>query len=856
MIKIPKNPVPWLAAFFIVLSSPAGAVASEPAHASAAEIASHLQLKWDLIENIYPPSNPYGEAHAAFTLTNSGDAPLSSRGWALYFNALDGVEPAELARHLAIEQIDGNLFRLVPRDGFAGLAPGQSLKVDYFHSYTVTRPARIPVGPYLVFDDAPAKGYAIRHYSISPIVRPEQLNKGPTDPVPVITPEMVYERNQNIRDLLDREVPPVFPTPMRLLRAEGHLHLASMPVIGAEESLLGEAAFARELLQPYLPPAKGSPGAHPLALRLAIGKVPGVTSPEAYRLVINPKNGIVIIGNSAAGVFYGLQSLRDLLPITPDPDHTADLPALEIIDAPRFPFRSFHLDVARNFESKATIFRLLDLMARYKLNTFHFHLTDNEGWRIEIPSLPELTSFGGRRGHAVEPADHLTPMYGSGPDTDDPYGSGHYSRADYIEILKYAKARHIDVIPEVEMPAHAQAAVKSMEYRYRRLMAAGDRKGAEQYLLSEYPATFARDTSVMVPARPSVYAFIERVTADIAAMHKEAGVPLSTLHVGSDELPANAWDMSPMNHALMKEQGMKSMADLWDYFYDHVDGILRKQGLAASGWEELAIKDTSAGNRPSFSPNPHFLDHGFNIFIWANTGEGREDLAYKLANAGYKIVLAPASNYYFDMSYNKNPDEPGVNWAAFIGLNAPYDFIPLDYFKNTSLPPERVTGKEKLTPEGKERILGLEACLWTETIRGQDRIDYMAVPRLLALAERAWAPDPDWANTSDATKAKALHDQAWSGFVNELGKRVLPRLDADKAPVRYRIPPPGLKASGGQVLVNYQLPGFTLRYTTDGSEPNVKSPEVDGPIKAQGMIRVAAFDHNGRRGHVASVENR
>ena len=145
-----------------------------------------------------------------------------------------------------------------------------------------------------------------------------------------------------------------------------------------------------------------------------------------------------------------------------------------MVDAPRFGYRGFMLDVARNFQPKASVLRTLDLLARYKLNKFHFHLTEDEGWRLEIPSLPELTSVGARRGHTLDSSAFLPPAWGSGPLVDRPWGSGFYSRADYAEILRYAAARHIEVIPELEMPGHARAAIKAMEARQRALLKAGD----------------------------------------------------------------------------------------------------------------------------------------------------------------------------------------------------------------------------------------------------------------------------------------------------------------------------------------------------------------------------------------------
>ena len=262
------------------------------------------------------------------------------------------------------------------------------------------------------------------------------------------------------------------------------LRLDGLPVVNAPPELKAESLLAADLFRPHFADGWSS------AVTLRVGTVEGQASPDAYELTVAP-SGIRIVGNSRTGVFYGLQSLRSLLPASPARGAAIVLPALRVVDAPRFGYRGLHLDVARNFQPKATVLRVVDLMGRYKLNALHFHVTDDEGWRIEIPGLPELTEVGARRGHTMNSASWLPPAYGSGPDIDRPFGSGFFSTADYVEIVKYANARHIEIIPEIEMPGHARAAIKSMDARFRKRAGGGDAAGARQYLLSE-----AEDRSV------------------------------------------------------------------------------------------------------------------------------------------------------------------------------------------------------------------------------------------------------------------------------------------------------------------------------------------------------------------------
>jgi hexosaminidase len=822
--------------------------AAQPAPGQSAS-ATRLQLRWELQRNLFTSQAPQGRTQARLILTNRDSRPLPPQGWSLYFNCMDRLRPGELPGGLVLEQVAGQLFRVRPGPGFAGVAPGQALDIVYDYAGLVIKLSKAPVGPYLVYDAAPDLGVAIDDFQLLPVTRPEQLDRGGSGARPVVTPEDTYRRNARADLLAPADLPPVLPTPLQLAPGAGELRLAALPKIDAPAALNDEAALARSLFPADLPA-----GGPPLTLR--VGTVPGQASPEAYRLTIGAQDGIAIVGNSAAGVAYGLQTLRDLLPLPGAKEPV--LQALTIVDAPRFGYRGLQLDVARNFHDKQTVFKWLDLMARYKLNTLHFHLTDDEGWRLEIAGLPELTAIGARRCHSAKPGVCLQPAYGSGPDSADRSGSGYFSRADYIEILRYAKARHIEVIPEIEMPGHARAAVQAMEARYRRMKAAG-RKDAARYLLNDlddrsmYSSAQYYSDNVINPGLDSSFAFIEHVVAQVVALHREAGAPLRTIHMGGDELPNGAWERSPASLARMQKEKLETTAELWDYFYDRVDGILRRHGLFASGWEEIAARKTRLAERNRQIPNPHFVGRGFRAWVWNNT-RGAEDLANRLANAGYDIVLAPVSSMYMDMSANPNPEEPGVNWNDYVELDTVYDFVPFDMLRNAGEAAR--SGMDGLTDYGKRRVRGLEATLFSETVREPAQIDYLLMPRLLAVAERAWAADPAWALEPDPAKAAALHRRAWSGFVNALGQRVLPRLDLEQRKVAYRIAPPGLHVDGDAVLVNHVLPGITLRYTSDGSEPAASSRLVTGPITERGLIRVAAFDRNGRRGLVASVDRR
>jgi hexosaminidase len=456
--------------------------------ATVAAAQTSLQLRWELLRDT--SAGDRSGSWAQFTLSNRSTKPLPKTGWVIYFSAFHSAQ-RDSGAALLFQDVMADLHRLVPGPTFAGLAPGASLKVPYLTDVLLNR-SFAPAGPYIVFDSAKTVGVPIDF-----VAMPFEHATG------VVTPAMQFTRDSLVRDIPVNQLPPVLPTPVQVTRASGGVRLDTMPVISASAELTNEAAFAADYLRPYVKAGKGSS-----ALRLEIGAVPGQSSPEAYDLTIDPPTGIRIVGPTPAGVFYGLQTLRGLLPPpaappTPGGGGGVTLSALHVVDAPRFGYRGFMLDVARNFHPKAAVLRTLDLMARYKLNVFHMHLTDDEGWRIEIAGLPELTTVGARRGHTLDSKNFLPPAYGSGGQVGKPYGSGFYSRADYIEIVRYAAARHIEVIPELEMPGHARAAIKSMEAR-----------SDSQYRLSDpqdqskYESVQGYPDNVMNPGLQSTYDFI------------------------------------------------------------------------------------------------------------------------------------------------------------------------------------------------------------------------------------------------------------------------------------------------------------------------------------------------------------
>jgi len=816
-----------------------------------------LTVAWEALQNGNPKP---GQALNAVTITNTGKSTFPAAGWKMYFNSARMVAEQTPSGNATIKFVNGDLFSLTPTATWPELKPGQSVRVEFIDDDEVITNTDGPEGFYVVWDNQPDKGYNIGEVAIKPF-KPNYPG--------LITTSIIYDQNKNITDVPESQLTKVFPTPMSYRETTGHFVLTQFTSTHFDDRFAGEVkAFDTWISQIVThPPLKAKEVVPPAFIRFDFKDGLGE---QGYEMTITPDQ-IGVSASTSTGVFYAIQSLKTLIPAAAfaQPQKEIQIPCLEIRDEPRFAYRAFMLDVGRNFQPKKEIFHVLDVLALYKVNVFHMHLTEDEGWRLEIPSLPELTEVGARRGHTLDSKNFLPPSHGSGGELDNKTGTGYYTRADFIEILKYANERHIMVIPEIEAPGHARAAIKSMNARYNRLMAEGKKAEAEKYLLydpndkSEYSTAQYWTDNVIDVALPSTYNFVETVIGDIVNMYKDAGVPLKTINWGGDEVPAHVWEKSPAYLALKATHPeIKSTADLWYYFYGRVMQLVKAKGLYLSGWEEMALRKTALDGEPFYIPNPDFMPEHPQAEVWNNTlGGGNEDLAYKLANAGYKTVLTPVTNMYFDMAHYKSFDEPGYYWGAFSDIDKPFSFIPFDYFKNSKvdkngLPLNRniFIGKQRLTDYGKTNIIGLQSAVWGENIKSTERLEYMLLPRLLGFAERAWAKDPDWATEKNAVKADTLYQKAWVNFLNVLGKRELPRLSYLNGGYNYRIPKPGVVLQNGKYVANVQFPGLTIRYTTNGKDPDEKSKVYNDAVTLNGnTIKFRAFDTKGRGSNVSEA---
>jgi hexosaminidase len=829
-----------------------------------------IAVHWELITNFTDQPNVF---QAKFEIINNSNVPLTDKNWGLFFNmAPRQIVENKTPQPASLKHINGDWFKLVPNENF-NLEPGKSITTEYHGVEGVIKETDRPLGLYFVFYDDQGeeeKIVEVTDYAWAPFTKPEQINRNADDEEPIPTAEWSYKNNLGMQEIPASQLKHIIPSPRKILTGSGVLNITNRLEIYYQNGLENEAKYLaaslKDLTGKEFKISTSASKDKSISLQLSSNKI-AKTSKEAYQLKIS-NDGISIVGSDPAGVFYGIQSLRSLIPVEVYAKKLASfsLPHVIVEDAPRFGFRGLHLDVSRNFQTKETILRLLDLISFYKINHFLFYTTEDEGWRLEIKDLPELTTVGAQRQHASgKEAAVLHPAYGSGPfaNAEGKYGHGYYSREDFIEILKYANDRHITVIPELNFPGHARAAIKAMEARYERLMKEGKEAEANEYRLidpddsSVYLSAQGYKDNVVSVARESVFHFYEKVVDEITAMYGEAGLKLEQFHTGGDEVPEGSWTKSPLASELLKKHPeIRDPKNLQTYFFRELTKRLKKRDLQVHGWEEVALMKTENGK---YIPNPEFADQNVVPYIWNNMFD-YPDLGYRLANAGYDVVLCNVSNFYFDLAYSKDPQEPGLYWAGFVDTRHSWTFAPFDMFKTTNknslgqklnLESGGSGGKETmiiehLKPEARKNILGVEAQIWSETIKGRDMLEYYMLPKLIGFSESAWASEREWETIENRTEREKSIQEEWNVYANTLARKELPRLSYLNRGYNYRVPTPGAIIEDGKLKVNVEYPGLIVRYTTDGMEPTINSPKYETPMTVADTVLLKSFDSSGK----------
>ncbi|CQI99648.1 beta-N-acetylhexosaminidase [Yersinia frederiksenii] len=811
------------------------------------------------------------------TLTNTGDE-IKGQDWAIYFHSIRQILAVDNDQ-FRITHLTGDLHKIEPTAKFAGFPANQAVEIPITGEYWQLFATDFMPRWYATSGDAKPKVLKstdtedINEYLTQ--FTGDQWKRTKDDNNVLMTPESRFVKNEAVKTLTAANLRgQIIPTPMDVKVYPQDVNLSQ----GVALDLSALPQPAAEVVQQRfeLLGLKPNAAGFPIKTSIQPAKFKGdLAVSGAYELKIGEK-GAQVIGFDPTGVFYGLQSILSLVPT----DGSQKIATLDAKDAPRFDYRGVFLDVGRNFKTKDAVLRLLDQMAAYKLNKFHFHLSDDEGWRIEIPGLPELTEVGSKRCHDLTENTCLLPQLGSGPDSNN-LGSGHFTRADYIDILKYAKARQIDVIPEIDMPAHARAAVVSMEARYNNLMKQGKEKEANEFRLLD-PTDDSKTTSVQFyerksylnPCLDSSKRFVDKVIGEMAQMHKEAGMPLTTWHFGGDEaknirlgagfqdkngpiepgkgiidksVEDKPWAKSQVCQDMVKQGKIQDVEHLSSHFAIEVSKLVNAHGIERmQAWQD-GLKDAKDAK--------DFATKRVGVNFWDTLFWGGADAINDWANKGYEVVASNPDYVYFDMPYEVNPNERGYYWATRFSDEAKvFSFAPNNMPQNAETSVDR-DGNHFSAKSDKPwpGVHGISGQSWNETVRTDEQMEYMIFPRVLPLAERAWHRAP-WEQDYQAGReyiggethhvdTKALSTD-WQRFANIMGQRELAKLD--KAGIAYRLPVPGARVVAGQLEANISLPGLNIEYSTDGGE-HWQQYDAKVQPKVSGDVLIRSTSSDGKR---------
>jgi hexosaminidase len=571
----------------------------------------------------------------------------------------------------------------------------------------------------------------------------------------------------------------IIPEPVKIVENAGEFSLPQNIII--EASSQPELKHTLDFLQERLSMPTGynvstGDGAN-ATIHLSLNKTPdNEIGNEGYHLSVT-QNGVTITANQPAGLFYGAQTLVQLFPKEIEGKEVMknvawNAPCVEITDYPRFGWRGLMFDVSRHFFSKEDVEKYIDQMSRYKFNLLHLHLTDDEGWRIEIKSLPNLTKVGAWNVKKVGQFGTFAP-----PTPDEPRNfGGFYTQDDMKEIIRYAKERFIDIMPEVDVPGHSLAAVVS----YPELSCT---PGADKYHVnsgepfmdwSHGAPPIALVDNTLCPANEKVYDFLDKVFTELAALF-----PFPYIHVGGDECPKNFWEKSSAIKALMQKEGLKTQQEVQSYFEKRVEKIVESKGKKLIGWDEIL----EGGLAP-----------GAAVMSWRGIEGG-----IAAAKMGHEVVMSPTTYCYIDYMQADPVMEPHV--YATLRLNKAYQFEPV---------PDGVDPKF---------VKGGQANLWTEQVYNLRHAEYMTWPRAFATVESVWSP---------------REKKNWDDFAQRVQQH-FGRLDIAEVKYDPAVYDPIFKATKdakGQLKIELstELKDLDIYYSFDNSFPDRFYPKYTEPL--------------------------
>ncbi len=582
---------------------------------------------------------------------------------------------------------------------------------------------------------------------------------------------------QNVALAQEHDPLPLIPKPASLNLKNGYFNISHKTIVTIQGRIAKEdaAIFNEQLKNLFGFELSLTPAEHNNYNEIInlIETDSGNIGPDSYRLIVNAKK-ISVIGKGA-GILYGLQTLLQLIQ---KKENNFQIPCLEISDQPHFSWRGMHLDVCRHFFQKEFIKKYIDLIALYKMNTFHWHLTDDQGWRIEIKKYAKLTETGAwRHGSMIGP--YRAQQF------DSVYYGGYYSQDDIKEIVKYAEARHITIVPEIEMPGHSLAALSSYP----------------KYSCTGGPFEVAKGwgvfDDVFCAGNDSTFTFLENVLDEVCELF-----PGKYIHIGGDECPKVRWKSCPKCQARIQNEHLKNENELQSYFVHRIEKFLGTKGKKIIGWDEIL----EGGLAP-----------GAAVMSWRGTEGG-----IAAAREHHDVVMTPGSHCYFD-HYQGSQDYEPLAIGGYTTVEKVYSYEPV---------PSALSDPEQ------KYILGAQGNVWTEYIATPEHVEYMALPRMCALAEVLWTPSL-LKDSVDFQKRLIKH----FSFLDKLN------VNYSKAIYELKGSVNSLETENG-VSFEFSSPFKTgkIFYTLDGNTPTETSSEYKSPLTIVKSTKVqAAYFENGKQ---------
>ncbi|MEJ7736909.1 MAG: family 20 glycosylhydrolase [Chitinophagaceae bacterium] len=566
----------------------------------------------------------------------------------------------------------------------------------------------------------------------------------------------------------------IIPRPVSIEMGEGSFVVDNNTVIKynrAQKALKNAADFMVAHIKQISAYNLSVGGNKTKTIELKFGKNAAIGD-EGYELIVSPKQ-IIISANTTAGIIYGTQSLFQTLPQVRT-NEPLQIPAMQITDYPRFKWRGMHLDVSRHFFAPWMIKEYIDLMASYKLNTFHWHLVDDQGWRIEIKKYPLLTKIGGWRVDKLDQVWSQRPQAVEGEEAN--YG-GYYTKDQIRDIIQYAAQRNVTIVPEIEMPGHVASAIAAYPYL----------SCTQKPQLPLTGGDYSNMSSNYCAGNDSVFTFLQNVLTEVIDLF-----PSKYIHIGGDEVDKGPWKVCPKCQGRIKAEGLHNEDELQSYFIKRIENFVESKKRKIVGWDEIL----EGGLAPSAT-----------VMSWRGEAGGIE-----AAKMHHNVVMTPGNPLYFD-HYQAGPEGEPVAIGGMNTLKKVYEYNPIP---------------KELTEEQAKYVIGAQANVWAEYILTPAGVEYMVLPRMLALAEVVWSP-LEGKDFNDFSTRMQYH---FKGF-DQRG------LNYSKGNFTVAIKP--VAANGKvQVALSTEALNGDIFYTTDGSIPNTESRKYTQPFNIDSSVVVKA----------------